>query len=239
MSPYIPTFVKGKIMCKKPVIILIAILLLPAAQVHAQKKCKVLVKEISLQYHGKCKKGLAQGKGKAQGIDTYTGHFRAGYPDGNGTYNWSNGNSYTGQWKKGKRQGTGVLKIHTNGGDSIVKGLWKEDRYLGPVPSKPEVLQSISIDRYSFVKTGDIRKRVLIDVFQNGSRNTELNDLITYSSSGTKTQVGNSFGYEFIDFPVTIKVNYYTLNKLHTVRVYVKFEFTISEPGDWRVTIIN
>ncbi len=215
---------------------LLALLSLP---VLAQKKCKVLVKEISEQYHGKCKKGLAKGKGKAEGLDTYTGHFKAGYPDGKGTYIWANGDSYVGERVMGKRSGTGVLTLHLSKGDSILNGLWEDDKYLGPVPPKPKVIHSSSVDRYTFVKTGGLRNRVLIDVFQNGSRNTDINDLIVYSSSGSKTNLGYSFGYEFVNFPATIKVNYYTFNKLHTAKIYVRFEFTISEPGDWRVTIIN
>ncbi|RLD87336.1 MAG: hypothetical protein DRJ09_10475 [Bacteroidetes bacterium] len=205
----------------------------------AQNKCKVLVKEISAQYHGKCKKGLAKGKGKAEGVDTYTGHFKAGYPEGKGTYLWANGDSYTGEWEQGKRSGEGVLTLHFSDGDSIVKGLWKDDKYLGPVPPKPEVIHSTGVDRYTFLKTGNLRNRVLIDVYQNGSRNKALFDLMISSTSGSKAFVGNSFGYEFIDFPVRIKVMYYTYNKLHSQQIYVKFEFVISEPGDWRLTLYN
>ena len=205
----------------------------------AQNNCKVLVKEISAQYHGKCRKGLAQGKGKAEGVDTYTGHFKAGYPEGRGTYLWANGDSYTGEWEQGRRSGVGVLTLHLFDSDSIVKGLWKDDKYLGPVPPKPEVIHSTGVDRHTFLKSGDLRNRVLLDVYQNGSRNTVLDNLMISSTSGSKTFVGNSFGYEFIDFPVTIKVMYYTYNKLHSQKIYVKFEFVISEPGDWRVTIYN
>ena len=217
----------------------ISLVVLMTFTLKAQNKCKVLVKEISAQYHGKCKKGLAKGKGKAEGIDTYTGRFKAGYPDGKGTYLWANGDSYIGGWQQGKRSGEGVLTLHLSGGDSIVKGLWKDDKYLGPVPPKPEIIHSTGVDRYTFLKTGDLRNRVLINVYQNGSRNTILADLMVSSTSGSKAFVGNSFGYEFIDFPVRIKVMYYTFNKLHSQKIYVKFEFVISEPGDWRLTLNN
>jgi len=219
--------------------LILSFILLMAFTALAQKKCKVLVKEISAQYHGLRRKGLAQGNGKAEGIDTYTGHFKAGYPNGNGTYLWANGNSYIGEWKQGKRSGKGTFTVHLANRDSIVKGLWKDDKYLGPVPPKPQVLHNNSVDRYTFLKTGGPRNRVLIDVFQNGARNDFLDNLITISTSGTKTFVGKSFGYEFVDFPVRIKVIYYTFNKLHTQKIYVKFEFEIFEPGDWRVKIYN
>jgi len=54
------------------------IVLMAVIQLSAQNRCKVLKKEISSEYHGKCKKGLAHGKGKADGIDSYYGHFTKG-----------------------------------------------------------------------------------------------------------------------------------------------------------------
>lgn len=217
----------------------VGLVLLTVIQLNAQNGCKVLKKEISSEYHGKCKKGLAHGKGKADGIDSYTGHFSKGYPSGKGTYTWANGDKYKGQFIDGLRSGEGTLTIHLKDHDSIVKGLWKEDIYLGPVPPKPKVFSMNGVDRYTFKKTGDIRQRVLIDIYQNGMRNTELYNFIENSSSGFQTSLGNSFGYDCVEFPVTIKVLYYTWNKLHTAKVYVKFQFEISEPGDWRVRIFN
>jgi hypothetical protein len=57
----------------------------------AQEECKVLMPEISGSYTGKCKKGLAQGKGLAIGTDTYEGRFLKGLPDGTGKI-------YMGRW---------------------------------------------------------------------------------------------------------------------------------------------
>jgi len=217
----------------------LSLVILMTFTLRAQNKCKVLVKEISAQYHGKCRKGLAQGKGKAEGVDTYTGHFKAGYPEGKGTYLWANGDSYTGEWEQGKRSGMGVLTLHFSDGDSIVKGLWKDNKYLEPVPPKPKIISSINVDHYSFRKTGDLKSSILIDLVQNGSRNIDIDNFLINSSSGIETSVGNSVGYESVNFPVTINVTYYTWNKLHTTQYYVKFQFEISEPGDWRVTIHN
>ncbi len=205
----------------------------------AQKRCKVLKKNISEHYTGRCKKGLANGKGKAVGIDTYFGHFKKGLPEGKGTYFWASGDKYIGYWKKGFRWGKGTLYIHGNSKDTIISGLWKNDKYLGPIPPKPKVIASRGVDRYTFQKIDDSRDRVLIDIYQNGSRNTEISNFIMNSSSGANTQIGNSVGFEFIDFPVEIKLIYQTFNKLHTAKIYVKFQFVISQPGDWRVTIVN
>ena len=51
----------------------------------AQEDCIVLKPEISGKYTGKCKNGLAQGTGKAEGTDVYEGQFMKGLPHGSGT----------------------------------------------------------------------------------------------------------------------------------------------------------
>ena len=44
-----------------------------------QNDCKVLLESISGTYEGKCKNGLAHGKGIAQGTDRYEGTFVCGF----------------------------------------------------------------------------------------------------------------------------------------------------------------
>lgn len=205
----------------------------------AQKNCKVLIPEIDSIYTGKCKKGLAHGKGQAFGIDYYKGKFKQGYPSGKGTYVWANGDKYTGDWKEGKRNGEGSLYLKTLEGDSIVNGLWENDKYLGPKPTPPQVITKTSIDRYNFRLSGGTQLRVLIDFYQNGMRNTTIENLTLISTSGIETSLGQSIGFEFIEFPITIRVNYETLNKLKAEKYQAIFEFTISEPGDWIVEIHN
>lgn len=205
----------------------------------AQAKCKVLVKEIAGSYEGKCKKGLASGKGVAVGTDRYEGRFSEGLPQGEGTYTWSNGDSYTGDWFMGKRHGEGVMTLHNNGKDSIQAGIWQKDMYIGPKPPKPMVLYQTSVDRYTFQKNMSFKSRVLMDFNQNGMRNKGITNFLMSSSSGYETKLGESIGYDEVTFPVTIKVSYTTPNKLNTMPVSVKFEFMISEPGDWVVTLTN
>jgi hypothetical protein len=205
----------------------------------AQQDCKVLDPEIAGKYMGKCKDGLAHGKGKADGIDSYTGQFSKGLPDGMGTYTWSNGDSYTGEWEQGYRQGEGTFKFKSNGKDTTLTGLWEKDNYAGPKPPKPRIINSLNVDRYTFVKSGKIPNRVLINLFQNGVRNISVENFMIVASSGNVTNIGQSAGFENITFPVTVKVNYSTLNKAHMQRFYVVFEFEIYEPGAWDVTIHN
>lgn len=225
----------------KKILILTGLLIFFLSQLDlsAQKNCKVLVTTIDSIYTGKCKKGLAHGKGQAFGKDYYRGKFKHGYPSGKGTYVWANGDEYTGDWKKGKRNGKGSLTLKTPEGDSIVDGLWENNKYLGHKPKPPKVFTKTSIDRYNFRRSGGTQDRVLIDFYQNGMRNTTIENLTLFSTSGVETSLGNSIGFEFVQFPVTIRINYETLNKLKAEKYQAIFEFTISDPGDWIVEIHN
>jgi len=96
------------------------------------QNCKVEKKLIQGTYSGQCKNGKAEGQGKAIGTDTYEGEFKAGLPDGFGTYTWANGDAYTGDFLKGLRSGIGTFTYKkADGSDSIESGFWKKDAYLG------------------------------------------------------------------------------------------------------------
>lgn len=89
-------------------------------------------KELQGSYTGECKKGKAQGKGKAVGLDSYEGDFVSGLPHGRGTYRWANGDEYIGEFQKGLKEGEGKLLIKRPGQtDSLVEGYWHYDRYTG------------------------------------------------------------------------------------------------------------
>lgn len=205
----------------------------------AQDNCEVLLPGIDSIYNGKCKKGLAHGKGQAIGVDTYTGKFAKGLPNGRGTYVWANGDTYTGYWLAGKLNGEGILSFKLKEKDSIVDGLWENDKYLGPKPIAPKVITKVGVDRFSFKPSGGTKSRVLIDIFQNGTRNTGISNFSISTSNGVETRLSNSVGYDFVQFPVVIRVSYTTMNKLKTQEYQAIFEFEISEPGDWRVEIHN
>lgn len=210
-----------------------------AHNIRAQESCKVLIPEIDSIYTGKCKKGLAHGKGHAIGVDSYKGKFSKGLPSGKGTYIWANGDKYEGNWANGMRNGEGTLSLKLADKDSIIEGIFDDNKYLGPKPKPPRIITKTSIDRYTIKQTGGIKNRVLIDFLQNGARNTGIINLIITSSKGVETSVGHSIGYEFIEFPVTIRVNYETLNKLKSELYQAIFEFEITEPGDYIVEIHN
>lgn len=207
-------------------------------QLFSQSDCKVLIHEISGQYMGKCKKGLAHGKGLAIGIDRYDGSFKNGYPEGKGVYNWVNGEIYNGEWKQGKRNGKGDFSYAEDGKVIILSGIWENDKYIGPVPEKPKVQSSIGIERYSFQRQGD-GSQITINLYINGSNNNSVEDLSVVSSSGTLFRSGGTFGIQSIVFPLTCKVSYYSWNKMHTSRVYTRFEFQIDQEGRWVLNLHN
>ena len=205
---------------------------------NAQNDCKVLVPELNGTYLGKCKKGLAHGFGKAVGKDTYEGTFKKGLPNGQGLYTWASGATYDGEWVYGQRDGLGVYTFNYHGRDSIQKGKWDGDIFIGKVYTKPLVMYKEFVTRYSFRREGD-GDRILIDLRLNGQQNKDILDFSLISSSGSQFEMGRSYGLEMVDFPVTIKVKYVSWNASHSSRHDASFEFEIYEPGNWQVDITN
>ena len=205
----------------------------------SQDSCKVLKPEIAGAFKGKCKNGLAHGKGIATGTDSYEGQFSKGLPNGSGKYTWQNGSVYIGEWCDGERNGIGRYIMKTAGGDSIQDGIWDKDVYMGPKPLNPYVSYKTGIDRYAFHKNNTTKKRVLVDIYQNGIRNRNISNFTMSTTSGSETKVGESIGYDYIIFPVMIKIRYTARNKLNTISYEVQFEFEIYEPGDWTVELNN
>ncbi len=203
-----------------------------------EEECEVLLPSIADTYEGKCKKGLAHGKGKATGKDVYEGDFKHGYPHGNGVFTYENGDVYDGDFKRGRMDGIGSLMTTINGQDTILSGIWIDGVYAGPKPKHPRVLYSYGVDSYSIKRQRD-GNRFLVDIVLNGLPNSDLEDFAIVSTSGTQLQLGHAVGFENVSFPVTCKLSYKSWNKIRTSRHEVIFEFKIEDPGDWRVRIIN
>lgn len=104
------------------------IIVLTICKSASTQQCEVTMPAISGTYAGNCKDNKANGNGNAKGEDSYEGHFIDGYPQGRGKYTWKNGNWHEGEFKKGMKEGDGVLHIKKlNESDSIVIGTWKND----------------------------------------------------------------------------------------------------------------
>lgn len=158
------------------------------SQVFAQD-CMVEKPELKGTYIGGCKHGKAHGQGKAVGTDSYEGNFKAGLPDGEGTYTYQNGDVYHGHFERGKRDGQGMMKYKADGGkDSTLVGFWKKDIYIGKyahpysILDKSSMVQELDI-RYS----RDINHQITFDV-----SNTRGGDpMISNGGVGVKMDITN------------------------------------------------
>lgn len=221
------------------VIILLSIFLFNLIEAYAQEQCKVLKPEIADKYSGKCRKGLAHGKGLAEGKDRYEGDFKNGLPHGKGKYTWGSGEIYEGYWKEGKRDGEGKFLYKKDGADSTKYGLWKDDLFVKKItPSAYRILKSTNVARYSVRKLRD-GNRVLFSFIQGGKANESISGLLCSSSSGTDYELGSKKGFDNVAFPYTCKVTYQFRNPLSSMYTDVWFEIEIREPGTWEVILNN
>jgi hypothetical protein len=216
------------------------LILISGSILYGQKECKVLIPEISGSYTGKCKKGLAHGKGLAISTDTYEGRFSKGLPDGHGKYTWADGRIYEGAWKEGIMEGQGTMIYPKAGGDSIVTGIWKDEVYYGPVPLPPyKIDRTRSVVRSSIRKINDMGSGVRIGIFLGGSYNVEISDFSIVSDTGEQMMLGLRYGIQNAVVPYKVYLKYRTWNYLRTQQHDVIFEFTINEPGTFEVSIHN
>ena len=200
--------------------------------------CSVLVKELQGNYVGDCKKGLAQGKGTAKGIDSYTGYFKKGYPNGKGVYTWAAGDKFEGYYKMGIKEGEGIFYTQVDGRDTVISGLWKDDKYTGPKPISPEVLVNNGVKSVSFSRKGD-GASVVFMFLQMGSQSSGVSNQIIFCSSGTEFSYGAYQGYEKVSFPLKVRLTYRTMNAFKTGFTDCALEFRITQPGRWEVHISN
>jgi hypothetical protein len=208
-----------------------------APSLRAQNECQVLVEQLKGSYEGGCKNGLAQGKGEAKGIDTYSGYFKKGYPNGDGRYAWSTGEIYEGEWKMGAREGLGKYTYQVNNRDTTIDGVWKENKYIGPKPVLPKITQKVNITSASFSRRGD-GDQLSIYIMQGGLPNS-VEDYMMIGSNGSEFSSGTMRGFQSLVFPFQCKINYDSWNPVHTVRYHCVLEFEITQPGQWELRIEN
>ncbi len=202
-----------------------------------QTDCEVLKPEISLIYKGECKKGLAHGKGEASGRDNYVGEFRKGLPNGTGIYTWSTGEVYEGEWRNGKRHGYGTYSFISSGRDSLLQGMWANDVFKGMSEADAvHVVMKRNLVRYTSMRRGD-GNQVIVKILMGGAPNSDIEDLMFVSNSGSEIRYSHVTGFDNVEFPFWGKVTYSTWNKLKTMRYDVVFEFEITQPGLWEISL--
>ncbi len=225
-------------MKKMNVLLSILFVLIGFTSAVAQEKAKVLHPNLSKTYQGETKKGLAHGNGDAKGIDTYSGQFKKGLPQGKGTYVWKNRDFYIGDWHKGQRNGEGEFHTKFENRDTIYAGLWKKDKYLGKKTILPIVTYKSSVDRYRFKRIGD-GNVISIQFKQNGVTNTSIKSLTIDGDSGTEVEKGNCFCFENFVLPFKCSIRYNTPSKLKQINYDVRFEFEITQMGNWDLILNN
>jgi hypothetical protein len=154
---------------------------------------------------------------------SYVGDKKSGLPDGHGKLTDSLGNSFEGNFKKGKKDGFGTMHLKTNAGkDSLITGYWKKDLYIGQyefpfklinktymvsnvqitheAPSPPNSTIELSMESVSggaFNVHGEIPKPTLTEaIFQRGSYQLML--------PVTNQQKRNTYIFQNVIFPAHV-----------------------------------
>ncbi len=216
------------------------LILFSGSILYAQDECKVLNPKLSGSYTGGCKKGLAHGKGSAVGIDSYEGRFSKGLPNGEGTYRWDDGVVYEGDWSKGERDGQGSMIYPTDGQDSIVSGIWKDDVYMGKIRIPPyKITMSRGVIRSSIRQINEMGSGFRVGIYQAGRFNNDIEEFTMVCDSGEEYISGRFYAIQNAILPYSVSIKYRTWNALHTSQSEVVFEFTINDPGTFEVTLHN
>ena len=216
----------------------ISILILNTIAVSSQDVCRVLLPGLDSLYVGACKKGLAHGQGEAWGSDHYVGKFKKGLPDGEGVYEYAGGAVYEGSFKNGLREGRGTLTLKGISKDSIMTGMWENNKYTGLQPDGPgyKVTRKINVERYRVYREGDGNK-VTYKLNMISTASPGVSGVVMSGSTGLEFQYAGYYGYESITFPFQSNMRFSKLNKLRTARHEVNFEIEITEPGNWIIEI--
>ena len=213
---------------------------LPGQDTKQKVDCQVLKPEISGQYSGDCKRGLAHGSGKAVGEDTYEGRFKKGLPHGKGTYTFSSGAVFTGRWKNGLRNGRGRLRMTIGGRDSVLVGTWRNDEFVSKkaIDDKEasyDIIYSRSIERIRIIPMGR-KNDIFIKIMRSGLP-IQVRELLLSGSSGIPVESAYFIGFQGVEFPFKATVRYQVLNKMRTAVLECEFRFVIYRPDGWEVIL--
>jgi len=202
-----------------------------------QNECQVLKSEISLEYKGECKNGLAHGNGEAFGLDHYKGKFKKGYPDGEGTYNWGTGEVYEGQWKNGLRHGKGEYSYFVNNKDTTIVGKWVKDKFVDTDTGSRayQITYKNNIGRVTVNSLGP-GDRIKIKIMRNGS-DLPVSELTLAGDTGTTNTSLQFMGFEHIQYPFSGRITFSAPNDFRTAVYRCEMTFKVFEPGFYEIHI--
>lgn len=217
--------------------IFVTVVIAIAIPAYGQESCKVLLPSLVGKYTGECRQGLANGKGEATGEDFYTGDFIKGLPDGRGKYIWKSGATYEGEWKRGLRNGNGIYISKVAGKDTVMNGLWKEDKFAGTKKMEPYIIEyRTGVGRVTCMRIGD-RPYVKYKFSRSGAEANIISNLLMQGSSGTERNSSDFTGFEEARFPFSGKLTFTAPNNFHSAMINCEVRLTINEPGAWLVSI--
>lgn len=200
--------------------------------------CKVLLEPISESYSGRCRDGLAHGRGTARGVDTYVGMFREGLPHGRGTYTYQNGSTFKGQFKNGMKHGSGEFTLIAGDQKIVQKGYWQHDEFIGG--AKPTELYRITersnITSYSIKKIGDQEDRIKISFFSAHTKYIPT-DLEIITATGELQQETREFSIYHFNIPNHVSIRYIVVAA--GIPKICALSFVIMQPGTYEVVISN
>jgi hypothetical protein len=205
-----------------------------------QSDCKVLKTELIGKYQGGCNNGLAEGYGVARGQETYIGAFRKGLPEGKGEYSYSDGSVYKGFWKKGLRDGEGEMRYRVGERDSMIAGLWKNDKFTGKSKSNSqgdyEVIARTGIEDYSIKRFDDPKNSIGIN-FTRVMDKYIPRDLDLTTSNGHITRDALTMTVRDFICPVYCEIRF-TIRTAGGDRI-CNLSFKVLRPGRYIVEITN
>jgi hypothetical protein len=212
----------------KTILKLFLSIVLFSAPIFSNAQCKVQVKELKAEYTGDCKKGKAHGQGEAKGTDSYKGEFSKGYPNGEGTYTWANGNVFIGTFKKGKKSGKGKLVVKETGEEVV--GYWKNDEYIGKSKTPYKINQKpASAATVSFRRSGGDKDEIIVEYYKGGKilrdRKLKVTPLEGNYSNLVSNSTINQLQQVTYPFAGMIDVDGQNLN------------FIITQSGSWKIKI--
>jgi hypothetical protein len=219
-------------------IILFSVFLILFFNGYCQKEGEPVLKpEIAGKYEGELKKGLANGEGTATGIDTYTGHFVKGLPEGHGTYTFKNGDIYTGSFKNGIMDGKGSMTLNDAGMDSNLTGYWEKGKYIGKARIEPYEISNKSGSVQEHISNVGEGNSVEISVFDPFNAYIGA-QIITEGKYVQKSYYGREY-FEDVTFPITFTIKYTCSNKMRSGMIISTIRVKINKSGNWIIKLRN
>ncbi len=202
------------------------------------ENCKVLMSTISQNYTGECYNGLANGKGKAIGIDTFVGYFKDGLPNGKGKYTFQNGSLFEGNWNMGKKEGEGKFTFFISKRKMVQKGFWLNDEYFGNTdPNEFFVIKNKSnIPYYNFTRNDDEKNKLVFSMIASNLKFVPINFALK-TSSGIKINGLKEITISDFSLPFHFEVEYVIFKSGNLVTC--SFAFDINKPGNYELQLIN